>query len=362
MAENAFLSAARYADQPLNPEAGSPDPSAINALMDQWRAWRDGNAEATRNAWAGFTQDPFAPGAQVTPEMINAVAALAPIRAYHGSPHDFDAFDLSKIGTGEGSQAFGHGLYFAENPDVAGYYRPSTGTSVLYRGEPLQGSPYLSKTPDEAALQHVRTLLIHGNGAMRGDPEAVLRYLTEGPVDSEAPAVGLALRKLDPADFTVQQPGRMYQVELGAEPHQLLDWDKPLSEQSPDVQRAIGPLPDAPGSLSDQLAAYQGQLDRMANPSASLQNKVDALRARLARTNDATGAEFYRGFPSSVAATNSLRDAGIPGIRYLDAGSRAVGDGTHNYVVFDPSIVNILRKYALPGAVAGGAAATGDDQ
>ena len=41
------------------------------------------------------------------------------IKAYHGSPHDFDRFDLSKIGTGEGAQAYGHGLYFAENEGVA---------------------------------------------------------------------------------------------------------------------------------------------------------------------------------------------------------------------------------------------------
>ena len=41
--------------------------------------------------------------------------AKAGIRAYHGSPHDFDRFDMSKIGTGEGAQAYGHGLYFAEN-------------------------------------------------------------------------------------------------------------------------------------------------------------------------------------------------------------------------------------------------------
>ena len=41
------------------------------------------------------------------------------IRAYHGSPYDFDRFDMSKIGTGEGAQAYGHGLYFAENPAVA---------------------------------------------------------------------------------------------------------------------------------------------------------------------------------------------------------------------------------------------------
>lgn len=42
-----------------------------------------------------------------------------PIKAYHSSPHDFEKFDLSKIGTGEGNQAFGHGLYFAENPAVS---------------------------------------------------------------------------------------------------------------------------------------------------------------------------------------------------------------------------------------------------
>ena len=37
------------------------------------------------------------------------------IKAYHGSPYDFERFDMSKIGTGEGAQAYGHGLYFAEN-------------------------------------------------------------------------------------------------------------------------------------------------------------------------------------------------------------------------------------------------------
>ena len=42
------------------------------------------------------------------------------IKAYHSSPHDFEKFDASKIGTGEGAQVYGHGLYFAENPTVSG--------------------------------------------------------------------------------------------------------------------------------------------------------------------------------------------------------------------------------------------------
>ena len=41
------------------------------------------------------------------------------IVAYHGSPHSFDRFDTSKIGTGEGAQAYGHGLYFAEGEGIA---------------------------------------------------------------------------------------------------------------------------------------------------------------------------------------------------------------------------------------------------
>ena len=41
------------------------------------------------------------------------------ITAYHGSPHDFEQFDTSKIGTGEGAQAYGHGLYMAKAEPVA---------------------------------------------------------------------------------------------------------------------------------------------------------------------------------------------------------------------------------------------------
>src|SRR5712691_10851818 len=47
---------------------------------------------------------------------------------YHGSPHVFDSFDMSKIGTGEGAQAYGHGLYFAESPGVAKQYATTLAT------------------------------------------------------------------------------------------------------------------------------------------------------------------------------------------------------------------------------------------
>jgi len=53
------------------------------------------------------------------------------VTVWHGSPHESDAFDASKIGTGEGAQAFGHGLYLAENKTVADEYAGNYG--ILYK-------------------------------------------------------------------------------------------------------------------------------------------------------------------------------------------------------------------------------------
>lgn len=43
--------------------------------------------------------------------------------AWHGSPHDFDEFDLGAIGSGEGNQAHGWGLYFAKDKKVSKLYK-----------------------------------------------------------------------------------------------------------------------------------------------------------------------------------------------------------------------------------------------
>jgi hypothetical protein len=53
----------------------------------------------------------------------------------HGSPHDFDKFQLEKIGTGEGAQAFGYGLYFTDGSKIAESYAKKLSedeTGVVY--------------------------------------------------------------------------------------------------------------------------------------------------------------------------------------------------------------------------------------
>ena len=49
---------------------------------------------------------------------------------------------------------------------------------------------------------------------------------------------------------------------------------------------------------------------------------------------------------------SALRDAGIPGIRYLDQGSRTAGEGSRNFVVFDDKLIRIVKKYGWAGAAA----------
>jgi hypothetical protein len=60
-------------------------------------------------------------------------------RAFHGSPNEVAGdFNLDYIGTGEGGQAFGWGLYFAENPKVAETYKnlhPYSQREVRYKGK-----------------------------------------------------------------------------------------------------------------------------------------------------------------------------------------------------------------------------------
>ena len=68
--------------------------------------------------------------------------------AWHGSPHDFDTFDLGAIGTGEGNQAHGWGLYFAKDKKVSKLYK-----EVLSKAQGSnKSSLFKVEIPNEAEL------------------------------------------------------------------------------------------------------------------------------------------------------------------------------------------------------------------
>ena len=101
----------------------------------------------------GDYQEIQAGNAAVAGPATFTLAAANPLVAYHGTPHEVDRFSSDKIGTGEGAQVYGHGLYFAENPKVAEEYRKNLSEGIHYDGKPIDPSPRLKFNPRETANQ-----------------------------------------------------------------------------------------------------------------------------------------------------------------------------------------------------------------
>ena len=251
----------------------------------------------------------------------------APITAYHGSPHDFDQFDTSKIGTGEGAQAYGHGLYFAEHEPVAKQYREFLSSRQNDLTDPANlAASMVYRTPDgtrESGIAELQRLI-----------KSIDRFPAQYKHDPTARDVAVkALEHLQSSKDLPPQGGHMYEVHINAHPDHLLDWDKPLSEQSDHIVKSI----------------FDARKD---NPTL-----FNVFKPHLEK--DSTGMGFYQSLATQhpngyQGATDFLQRAGIHGIRYLDAGSRnAQGDPTHNYVVFDHNRVSVKRKYAQGGDVEG---------
>jgi hypothetical protein len=268
------------------------------------------------------------------------------IVAYHGSPHSFDQFDTSKIGTGEGAQAYGHGLYFAEGEGVARSYRDAL---VAEKGQghywqDASGNKVdieaLSNSAEKGNPQGFAASMLRQSGSVDEAINDVTKYgpsaFIGGKPEMDATLAGLQDLKARGLE-RIKDTGHMYEVNIGADPEHFLDWDKPLSEQHPVVQDALKNTPYPPHDMSMSVRQHMAELE--------------TNREGVTRTGD----------PAALAA-QALRDAGIPGIRYLDQGSRGAGQGTHNYVVFDPATIEILRKYGLAGLIAGGGAAAAGTQ
>ncbi len=284
------------------------------------------------------------------------------ITAYHASPHDFDKFDYSKIGTGEGGQAYGHGLYFAEGePTMEMYHK-------FFQGRGADWS-----NPHNVAFDAVNKA--------GGDKDAALNGLLSAR-RAQSNQMGKVNPELDGAIDLLQSgaeitpnmsgPAHRYQVQINADPEHFLDWDSPMGSQSDHVKRALGIGEAAAPVSTDEVTAvmkrarergvsfrdmpeYQALQERQ---KAAQQLGFDRLGMGPLNTGapayEVTGAQLYNGRrqrlgDNPVAVAEALREAGIPGIKYLDAGSRGKGDGTHNYVMFSDDAIKIMRKFGLAG-------------
>ena len=267
---------------------------------------------------------------------------------YHGTPHTFPPternplgeFDPMKIGTGEGNQAYGVG---------AGYTAGAEPTAETY----LQNANW------SYGRQKAQTIYdnLHNQANERGlDNEGwsklnAQREFWENVVLGRSPRQLIEDAKANPdqwgqnyldyvgtlnPDRFRRVGGNMYEVRINADPEQYLQWDKPFNEQ-PKAVRDLFPTTD--------------------------DGRVQMPNGERVPPEQARGATLYHGlsegYGGPAKASEKLQEAGVPGLRYLDSGSRQVGQGTHNYVTFSPSIMAIIRRYGIAGLMSGAGAAAG---
>jgi hypothetical protein len=274
-------------------------------------------------------------GARVYQSMDNAI----PEGAKMLKEHPLGRFNMSKIGTGEGAQAYGHGLYFAEAEATAKGYRDrlaadidvSSATKMLpdkYKGSNDNARRMLTEIDNALATKDIKS------------PSEFIDVFDVG--EDLQPAYKEVARLME-------NKGSMYQVEIDASPDEFLDWDLPLSEQSIFPKEAT----------SVKAARYK---EEGLSPTPA-----DMMQARFEANAGQSGEGFYngllRGNKTQAEATSALQNAGIKGIRYKDGFSRGPDGGTSNYVVFDENLISIARKYgiAIPAAAAMLARQTGQN-
>ena len=328
--------------------------------------------------------------------------------AYHGSPHLFEKFSLSAIGTGEGAQAFGWGLYFAGRKAVAEWYRKklSGGRAIQLNGEsgsrdwvanevgqqvrqsvPVEQTDFASG--EETYAYYMRVLQSDAADAMLRveqerdggksiqelfDQNVEDRFRVDPPYDDEAPSVRRMAEAMRNGlgSVSVADRGRLFEVDI-PDDAELLDWDAPLKDQPAAVLEKLKPLLDRFTPEDDALLA---ELGVEVTGGATGQNPVLEM----------TGAQFYEDLANRMGAldwevganadqrratvanahrraSEALRDAGIPGHRFLDGGSRADGDGSRNYVIYDDSRIQVTRfEQEQRGSVAFPSAGVGNGE
>lgn len=335
-------------------------------------------------------------------------AAKTGIRAYQGSPHNFAAerlvrfpegrteyivgqpdvlpdvpegaevlqdfplgrMRMDKIGTGEGAQAYGHGLYLAEQEGVAKDYRKNLAYKNLR-------DKFLEELPQDADFSEIEDLMSQGYFS----PDQT-RFLTELKnndwlgFDYPSQAISAASRgrisNYDPSpelEEAANKLGHMYEVNIAADPNAFLDWDKTLREQPANVRDILSPWShlDAGGPAGDilkwdmkqggDLSGYLREkgipgikyLDAGSRvPSAMAKKELAEWQAQLPIAEKELADAVARGDSWLVARKQDEVQRVKNGI----AAASGAAEGTRNYVVFDDRLISIIRKYGIAGASA----------
>jgi hypothetical protein len=252
--------------------------------------------------------------------------------------HPLGRFDMSKIGTGEGAQAYSRGLYFAEREATGQSYRDTLSRDNLaQRAKDNQSYDTLvglglDESPE---LGTFSIILSEADGDMaRAIQDSMTPRYPDDPLPAFAQSMADAM-KSGRLPASIELPtlnkGSMYEVNIAATPDEFIDWDLPLDEQSESVMNALN---KTDWYKYAEEGAYEAAGNRGDNPYG-----MD-----LVRWLEEDGAED---------AAQMLKDAGIKGVQYADAQTRfGKGPKTKNYVVYDDKLIDIIKKYGVSVPIA----------
>jgi hypothetical protein len=303
---------------------------------------------------------------------------------YHGTPYTLPPtarnplgeFDASKIGTGEGGQAFGYGIYTAEARQVGEEY-----ARILANADKMNQG----RLTAHANAQRLAEL----TGSPQYAADDIRFVLESNPDHEQKKLLNETLKFLESGDYKkpLENKGNLYKIDLPDEKiATMLDWDKPVSQQK-NVMNALRneaeqrvknnllvniendirsklPVQDVG---DDYLSMFGGQnvainqdirkqaLEKL--NQLDLNSLVDKELASFKTpdmTWDMSGGEFYKLLAtrngSAQQASNILQQQGVAGIKYLDEVSRSRGQGTRNFVVFpnEEKSMTILERNGMP--------------
>lgn len=292
-----------------------------------------------------------------------------------GEPSDLGMFDVSKIGTGEGAQAYGRGLYFAENEKVAKEYRDQLTERDLDYEDWLMG-----KYKDAESNQDYARMEMYEKAMMHDKPQDFKDLAADTDYDEDyrglAAEVGEEIEEYGP------NLGSMYEVNIDVEPDELLDWYKPLDEQSDKVSKVLSDAfrstvkdPDGvavmgfDGEIVDRASNYSPEEWKLAEKTyRKLGNKI-STNLDLEMRKIGSGMGMHEALQQRLGGADKvaeyLQSKGVKGVRYADAFTRhkSPDKQSMNYVIFDDRLITIAKKYgvAIPVAAAMLARATGED-
>ncbi len=276
--------------------------------------------------------------------------------AWHGSPYQFDKFKTENIGTGEGAQAFGWGLYFTDLKSVAETYARNLSkknySKFLFNGKPVSDSignilDYFDYTGFDVNLKNIKQSLINYiTEEIQEDPSQEQRYRNE-------------IDFIKNANVTENKSkGVAYKVSInkGKTPDQYtwLEWDKPVGEEN--AKRILAQLKKEGLLEKAETNWSRKNMSGSFSGKESLENDLKNLRGdhlyerflspRVTPVTDGLGtAAINRLFGSAKEASLFLLRSGIDGNKY-PAESIAMGATSDtargfNYVVFDENAVSI---------------------